>query len=55
MKKLSITSQVGESMEEMLQRYFNLFCGPLFNLVIKALIALCGLDGSTTSASTKAA
>jgi hypothetical protein len=45
MKRLGITQEEGETMEMTLLRYLNLFKGPMSDLVIKALVALSGLDG----------
>uniref|UniRef100_K3ZE08 Uncharacterized protein n=1 Tax=Setaria italica TaxID=4555 RepID=K3ZE08_SETIT len=47
MKRLGITPDEEKSPEEDLQRFISLFRGPLTDLVIKALVALCGLDGAT--------
>jgi hypothetical protein len=45
MKRLGITQEEGKTMEMTLLRYLNLFKGPMSDLVIKALVALSGLDG----------
>ena len=33
-----------KNMDALLQRYFDLFTGPLTDLALKALVALCGLE-----------
>lgn len=43
MKKLGISQEANMSPEENLQHYLSLFKGPLSDIVIKALVALCGL------------
>ncbi|KAJ1263331.1 hypothetical protein BS78_09G175900 [Paspalum vaginatum] len=51
MKRLGVlpeadaTPEKNQVTDAILQCYFNLFSGPLTDLVIKALAALCGLDG----------
>jgi hypothetical protein len=51
MKKLGFAEDEGRSVDEddALLGYFRfrLFGGPLSDSVVKALIALCGLDGGT--------
>jgi hypothetical protein len=47
MKRLGVTQEEGETLERTLLRYVNLFKGPMSDLVIKALVALSGLDGPT--------
>jgi hypothetical protein len=44
MKRLGVTQEEDETMEMTLSRYVNLYKGPLSDLVIKALVALGGLD-----------
>ena len=46
MKKLGVMQEEEQSQEATLQRYISLFRSPLTDLVIKAIDALCGLDGS---------
>jgi hypothetical protein len=43
MKKLGLPEEANRTLEENLQRYLDLFKGSLPDLVIKALVALCGL------------
>jgi len=46
LKRLAIAQEGGfQDQEELLQRFINMFKGPLSSLVIKALEALSGLDG----------
>ncbi|CAD6246095.1 unnamed protein product [Miscanthus lutarioriparius] len=45
MKRLGVTQEEGETMEMTLLCYLNLFKGPMFDFVIKVLVALSGLDG----------
>ena len=45
MKQLGVTQEEGETMEMTLLCYLNLFKGPMSDFVIKALVALSGLDG----------
>jgi hypothetical protein len=47
MKRLGVTQEKGETLEETLLRYVHLFKGPMSDLIIKALVALSGLDGPT--------
>jgi hypothetical protein len=42
------------STDDMLLGYFKLFGGPLSDPIIKALTALCGLDGDTDAGSSQA-
>ena len=49
MKRLGVTQEEGETLERTLLRYVNLFKGPMSDLVIKALVALSGLDGPAMS------
>ena len=44
MKKLGISQDANMTPEENLQHYLSLFKGPLSDMVIKALAALCGLS-----------
>ena len=44
MKRLGVTQEESETIEMTLQRYLNLFKGPMSDLIIKALVALSGLD-----------
>ena len=44
MKKLGVMEEEGDSTDDMLLNYFRLFSGPLSEPVIKAMMALCGLD-----------
>ena len=50
MKRLGILPEANQeaeknqNMEALLQRYFDLFTGPLSDLTLKALVALCGLE-----------
>ena len=53
MKKLGIMKEQN-SMDDTLLNYFRLFSGPLSELVIKALTALCGLDGGAAASSSPA-
>ena len=53
MKKLGIMEEQN-SMDDTLLNYFRLFSGPLSELVIKALTALCGLDGGAAASSSPA-
>lgn len=46
MKRLGITQEEEQPNDDTLLRYFNLFRGPLTDLVLRALVALSGLDGS---------
>ncbi|KAJ1288127.1 hypothetical protein BS78_02G066100 [Paspalum vaginatum] len=45
MKRLGLALEDSQDLAPALQRYLNLFKGPLAGLVLKALEALCGLDG----------
>lgn len=45
MKKLGFAEDDDRSADDALLGYFRLFGGPLSDSVVKALIALCGLDG----------
>jgi len=49
MKRLDVTREESETIEMTLQRYLNLFKGPMSDLIIKALVALSGLDGPAMS------
>ena len=49
MKRLDVTREESETIEMTLQRYLNLFKGPMSDLIIKALVALSGLDRPTMS------
>ncbi|KAJ1284868.1 hypothetical protein BS78_03G238000 [Paspalum vaginatum] len=49
MKRLGILPEANQeeenqNMDALLQRYFDLFVGPLSDLALKALVALCGLE-----------
>jgi hypothetical protein len=54
MKKLGVMEDEGDSTDNMLLNYFRLFSGPLSEPVIKAMMALCGLDGGAASTSSQA-
>lgn len=45
LKRLGITQEAGGQNSVLLQRFINLFKGPLSSMVIKALEAVSGLDG----------
>jgi hypothetical protein len=47
MKKLGFMEDEDRSADDALLSYFKLFGGPLSEPMIKALTALCGLDGDT--------
>jgi hypothetical protein len=49
MKRLGVAQAEDETMEMTLPWYVNLFKGTLSNLVIKAPVALIGLDGPAMS------
>jgi len=49
MKRLGILDNEGLSHDDLLPRYFSLFKGPLTDVVMKALTALCGLDAASAA------
>jgi len=53
MKKLGVMEEEGDSTDDMLLNYFRLFSGPLSEPVIKAMTALCGLDGGAVATSSQ--
>lgn len=54
LKKLGFMEEDSRSTDDMLLGYFKLFGGPLSDPIIKALAALCGLDGDTDAGSSQA-
>ena len=54
MKKLGFMEDGGSSKDDALLGYVKLFGGPLSQLVIKALTALCGLDDGTDAGCSQA-
>ena len=54
MKRLGILDVQGLNHDEAMQRYFNLFKGPLTAAAAKALTALCGLDAAAALPTTHA-
>lgn len=53
MKKLGFVEDDDRSADDALLGYFKLFGGPLSGQVVKALMALCGLDSDTGAASSQ--
>jgi hypothetical protein len=53
MKRLGILEDEGLSNDNLLLSYFNLFKGPLTDVIMKALMALCGLDTAAATATTQ--
>lgn len=47
MKKLAFMEDESRSEDDAILDYFRIFGGPLLELEIKALTALCGLDSDT--------
>ena len=54
MKKLGVKEDEARSEDDAMLDYFRLFGGPLSDLSIKALTALCGLDGDTGAGGSQA-
>jgi hypothetical protein len=54
MKKMGFVGEEGLTADDLLLRYFGLFKGPLTDTTIKALAALCGLDGAPTTSAMQA-
>ena len=53
-KKLAILNREGISFDDLLLRYFSLFKGLLTDGVVKALMALCGLDAAAAAPTAQA-
>lgn len=54
MKKMGIVEEEGLSAEDLILRYIDLFRGPLTDMTIKAIAALCGLDSAPAASTAQA-
>jgi hypothetical protein len=54
MKRMGVLEEEGSTPDDLLLRYIGLFKGPLSDDAVKALTALCGLEGVASTSATQA-